>query len=232
MKYAYALVPPYILTALALVLLSSSLVGCGPDPDKIKKDVELRLRKDLDQRVRAEVDRRLRAELPRLEARLRAQLSGKTPGPSVAPRPRPAVTDPALNPKLDPAKTDAGVAADPAAAVEPKADPKGLLLKRHLIVKQVKDRKAMGAGTSFTVADGQLYCFLDAVNKKGPERLLSVAWIHNGKPFHTVKLRVGVGAFWRTWARLRLRSRSVGKWQCAVSNEEGQLLSRAEFTVQ
>lgn len=212
----------------SFLILGVGFVGCA-DPDKISKDVEQRVRRDLDQRVRTEVDRQLRAALPRMEAKLRAQLTGKTLVPAARVRPRPTPTDPAVDPKLGPGPS---TTADAGVAVAPQPDPKGLKLKRHLIVKQVKDRKAMGEGTSFAVADGQVYCFLDAVNPKGPERHLSVAWIHDGKPFHTVKLRVGVGHVWRTWARLRLRKQSVGKWQCAVSNEEGQLISRAEFTVQ
>lgn len=214
----------------AILLCVGGTGACGPDPDQLSKDVEQRVRRDLDQRVRAEVDRRLRAELPRLEARLKAQLSDKAP-PPIKPRPRPPA-DPAVNPTLDPARPQPAMTADPEAAAEPKPDPKGLKVKRQVIVKSIQDRKPTGEGTSFTVADGQVYCYLDTANPKGPERFLSVAWIRNGKPFHTVRLRVGVGYVWRTWARLRLRPQSVGKWQCAVSNEEGQLLGRAEFTVQ
>lgn len=215
----------------ALLLIVGGMGACGPDPDKLSKDVEQRVRRDLDQRVRAEVDRRLRSELPRLEARLKAQLSGQTSPPTAAPRPRPPA-DPAVNPTLDPARPQPAMAADPATTAEPKPDPKGLVLKRQIMVKAIEDRKPTGEGTSFAVADGQAFCYLDTQNPKGPQRFLSVAWIHNGKPFHTVRLRVGVGHVWRTWARLRLRPQSVGKWQCAVSNEEGQLLGRVEFTVQ
>jgi hypothetical protein len=132
---------------------------------------------------------------------------------------------------------DAGAAApvkpaDPALSAEPKPDPKGLTLKRQLIVKEIKDRKPVGEGTRFAVNDAQVYCYLDMANPKGPERHLSVAWIHNGKPFYKVRLRVGVGNVWRTWARLRLRPQSVGSWHCTVSNEDGQLLARTAFTVQ
>ncbi len=226
-----------LLTSLGVCLaLAGSLGGCGPDPEKITKSAVERMRQDLDQRVKVEVDRRLRAELPRMEARLRAQLAGKTPAAAPGARPRPVVADPAvepnLGPKVDPADPKPTVPADPTVTAGVTPDARGLKLKRHLIVKQIKERKPVGAANSFVVADGQVYCYLDAVNPKGPERHLQVAFVRNGKPFSKVKLRVGVGHVWRTWARLRLRPQSVGKWHCTVSNEEGQLISRAEFTIQ
>jgi len=95
----------------------------------------------------------------------------------------------------------------------------------------VQDRKAVDVGTEFTVTDGRAYCYVDAANAKGPERMLNVAWIRNGKRFHSVRLRVGKGSVWRTWAFLRLRKTSVGSWHCAVHNEEGQLIGRTAFTV-
>ncbi|MFH2007907.1 MAG: DUF2914 domain-containing protein [bacterium] len=226
-----------VLTGIAL-----GIGGCGPDRDKLAKDLQEKMRAEMQAKIRAEVEARLRAELPRLEARLRAQLAGKKLPATLKPDPgvsaKTATTDAAVNPaaaKLEPAKPEPArpepAKLDPANAVEPRPDPKGLTVKRLVIAKRVQDRKAMDVGTEFTVADGRVYCYVDAANAKGPERMLTVAWIRNGKRSHAVRLRVGKGSVWRTWSFLRLRKTSVGGWQCALHNEDGQLIGRAAFTV-
>jgi hypothetical protein len=228
------------------LLILGTVVGIcarGPDRDKLAKDVQEKMRAEMQAKIRAEVEARLRAELPRLEARLRAQLAGKKlptplkPDPGSATKSDPAQADPAqadpaqADPaQADPAKPDPATP-DPSTTAEPKPDTKGLGLKRLVIAKRVQDRKAVDVGTEFTLADERVYCYVDAANPNGPERMLSVAWIHNGKRSHVVRLRVGKGSVWRTWAFLRLRKTSVGSWQCAVSNEEGQLIGRTPFTV-
>lgn len=213
--------------------------GCGPDRDKLAKDVQEQVRADMDRTIRQEVERRLKAELPRLEARLRARLTGtkiapprRVATPSTDPkavRPAPEPTTPADARKV--ADQPPAVPADAMEAKAPSVDPQGLVIKRVSLAKKVVERKAQGEGTAFTVADERVYCYIDAQNVKGPERFLSVVWHHNGKVFHKVRLRVGVGHVWRTWAYVRLRKSHVGNWRCGVFNEQGQLLAGAPFAV-
>ncbi len=216
-------------------------LGCGPNREALAKEVQAQVRADMDQKIRAEVSRRLQLELPRLEARLRARLTGKPLAPPRRPAARPTDPGSAMN-APDPAEprepaaraTNDAPPAVPPDAMEPKApavDPQGLVIKQVLLGKRVKDRKLEGQGTAFHVADERVYCYVDAKNAKGPQRMLQVVWHHNGKVFHKVRLRVGVGHVWRTWAYLRLRKSHVGNWRCGVLNEQGQLLAGAPFTV-
>jgi hypothetical protein len=222
--------------------------GCGPDREQLAKDVHERVRAELDRKIEQEVERRLREELPRLEARLRSRLAGG-PDRAAAPRrrARPRHADPG-SPAPDPARRPAvaldagagggaaGPPAVPPATLEkeveaPGTDPQGLEIARVLLARKVEDRKPVGEASSFSLPDERVYCYIDAKNPKGPERKLRVVWHHDGKVFHQVRLRVGVGHVWRTWAYVRLRKGHEGNWRCAVFNEQDQRLAAKEFTV-
>lgn len=230
---------------LGLVVLGAlGGAGCGPDREKLTKEVQDKVRADLDRQIKDEVERRLRSELPRLERRLRAQLTGKKlppepaepgSGPRLAPEPR----EPGMAPASAPSP-DAGVAAPsgppavPPDAMEAKApaeDPQGLVVKRVLLAKKLVERQPEGEGSAFSLADERVYCYVDAKNPKGPERQLTLVWHHNGKVFHKIKLRVGVGHVWRTWGFLRLKPHTVGNWRCGVFNEKDELIAGVPFTV-
>lgn len=226
-------------------------VACGSDREKARQEARDELQADFDKRVQQEVDRRLAKELPKLEERVRAQLSGKAVPPGQGgtganePRPAGRAADPAGEPVRDPVSAkgaDAGAprpgATGPSAlppdameAKAPEVDPQGLVVSRVLLAKKLVERKPEGEGTAFTLADERIYCYIDAKNPKGPERKLTVVWHHDGKVFHRLSLRVGVGYVWRTWAFLTIRPGHVGNWRCGVFNEEGQLLKGADFSI-
>lgn len=246
--------PASTITAALLTLgLGLGVPGCSADREVVRKEVRAELDSRLEQKIRDEVDRRLKAELPLLEERLVAKCSGgKLPAgpkgpsrvePGEAGEPRAAApTGDAARDRPAPSAADAGAAravvsgppAVPPDAMEaraPDVDPQGLVVNRVLLAKNLVERKPEGEGTAFTLADPRIYCYIDAKNPKGPERKLTVVWHHNGKVFHRLGLRVGVGHVWRTWAFLTVRPGHEGNWRCGVLNEEGQLIRGVEFTI-
>lgn len=220
-------------------------MACGNDREKLRKEAREELQADFDKRVKEEVDRRLLAELPRQEARIRSELTGKKlPSEAKEPgtgTPRPAEMPPAREPGRDAGVMQGGEPAQvtgppavPLGTVEAKApevDPQGLVVSRVLLAKALVERKPEGEGTAFSLADERVYCYIDAKNPKGPERKLTVVWHHNGKVFHRLGLRVGVGHVWRTWAYLSIKPGHAGNWRCGVFNEEGQLIQGVGFTI-
>jgi len=235
------------LATLALAGLNAAGAGCGPDREQLAKDVHERVRAELDRKIEQEVKRRLREELPRVEARLRSRLAAGPAGAAAPRRARPrdaGARSPAPDPARRPAVArDAGAAggavgppAVPPATLEkeieaPETDPQGLEIERVLLARKVEERKPVGEASAFSLPDERVYCYIDAKNPKGPERKLRVVWHHDGKVFHQVRLRVGVGHVWRTWAYVRLRKGHEGNWRCAVFNEQEQRLAAKEFTV-
>lgn len=220
---------------LGIVGLCVLLGSCGPDPDKLAQRIREQVKSDLEPKLRAELEKKMQAELALLEGRLRRRL-GLPPArlPKAEP-PRPRI-DPGV--KTAPKKAEVAATRPPDAGTpsspldqKPGEDPRGLTIKRLLFAKKLVERKPGGITTRFTVQDPRVYCYLDTANPRGPERLLQVVWHRNGREFHRVRLRVGRGHVWRTWAYLRIRSRLKGDWQCSVLNEQGQLLEKGTFSI-
>ena len=126
---------------------------------------------------------------------------------------------------------EAGPDPSPSLAGPPRPDPDGLEVQQVVMARKLDGRKPDGVTTEFTLEDGVIYCHLEAVNRQGPERKLTVKWFHEGTEFHRVTLTVGKGPIWRTWARHKLRKRHHGSWECTIQNETGVLIGAARFTV-
>ncbi|MDY0004474.1 MAG: DUF2914 domain-containing protein [Polyangia bacterium] len=235
----------------SLGLLALVFVSCSADREKIRKELREEQQADFEKRVKEEVERRVAAELRRIEERQSPKDKGKEDGKeprdasagaagSRAPdrqTPGEAPRDQGARAGAEPAGGQAppsGSLALPPDAMEAKApevDPQGLVLNRVLLAKNLVERKPEGEGTAFTLSDQRIYCYIDAKNPKGPERKLTVVWHHDGKVFHKLALRVGVGYVWRTWAYLSVRPGHEGNWRCGVFNEEEQLIRSADFTI-
>jgi hypothetical protein len=152
-------------------------------------------------------------------------------------RPAPAMTPPPTRPAPKVGRSwlypsmQAGMDPSPSLAGAPTPDPEGLEIKQLVMAKRLEGRKPDGVATEFELTDGTIYCHVEAVNRKGPERKLTVKWFHEGTEFHRVILTVGKGPIWRTWAKHTLRQRHHGSWECTVQNEQDVLIGAVKFTV-
>lgn len=219
-----------------LLVFACAAVGCTADRGKPAGEepsgkVDGKLRKEIKRLVELEVARRLPDELAKVEARLLARLANrkKVPVPPPEEPPSSRRASPAARVEV-PA---AGIAPRPAEneQIARGPDEQGFKINRVVLAKTLVGRRPEGEGTSFTVADGRVYCYVDANNAKGPDRIISVVFKRGARVFSRAKLRVGKGRSWRTWAYLTLRSGLVGGWSCSVYNDQQKLLGAVEFQV-
>lgn len=224
-----------------VVALGPLAVGCKTDEEAVARKVEARLEKKMRREVAHEVRRQLLASRGPGARAVPSETAGPPGLPTASPEPRRAAASPAAGMQDEggaarPSSASGAAAAPPAPSPNgppPKVttDEQGLTVAKVVAARRVVERKPDGVGSSFSVGDGRVYCFVDARNPKGPERKLQVVWQHQGRVFHKVRLRVGVGHIWRTWAYVRLRPAHVGAWRCTVRNEQGAALGSADFLV-
>lgn len=118
-----------------------------------------------------------------------------------------------------------------ATATPPKKHAQKPSLKRIELARGIKDKEPLEPDTSFNAKESRVYAFLEIEN---PEKLpgeVSIAFEPpNGKPQGDVKLAIGEGARWRTWAFTR-QAHEAGKWTAIVRDEEGREIGRQSFDV-
>lgn len=217
----------------------------------IRKEVERRLAEErprMEERLRAELGQKPRGADPgaRPATAVEPVEPGVDPARDPAARPDPSL-DPAARPdpsgvpregpqgaaESAPRPVEGPLALPPGLVQEkaPDEDPQGLMINQVVLAKRLAERKPEDTGTAFTLEDERVYCHVDAKNPKGPERMLTVVWHHRGREFHRLRLRVGVGHVWRTWAYLSIKPTHSGNWRCSVLNEEGKLIRGVDFTI-
>lgn len=247
--------PGAVAGATPLLLAGSLLLlgGFGSGCDRGQRDIEQKVQKRPERKRKAEMRRQMRAALPRRGAAAGVGHSGLAPTRRPSETTAPSRVDRARGGAANgmTVATDAGAASSAsgghaapgdararATAPSPNGprpravpDEQGLVIARVVTAARVVKRKPQGVRHTFAVGDGRVYCFVDARNPNGPERMLQVVWQHEGKLFHRLRLRVGVGHVWRTWAYVRLRRYHVGRWRCTVRNESGAVLGSADFQV-
>ncbi len=222
-----------------LLLLSPLLSGCESQADReqLKRDLLTELEPILRERIAADLKASLKAELrEEMLVRIGTEVQAVR-------RSNQSDGDPTLaHGTLTPPRSGDAQARAAAEATTPEhralqppqtreRDNQGLIVPLHVIATTVVQRRPEGVAEAFSVKDGTLYCFVEATNLAGPERVLTVRWVHNSGITQTYELSIGRSAIWRTWAKLNLTSAMAGQWRCDVFNESGQLLSSAAFIV-
>jgi hypothetical protein len=134
--------------------------------------------------------------------------------------------------KVAPVATTGQTAAQiaPKAAPKPQADK--LVLKRLVLAHGIENKEPLDPSASFNAKESKVYAFVEVEN---PEKLpgeVSVSFEPpKGKAQGEVKLAIGEGAHWRTWAFTR-QAHEAGEWTAVVKDAHGHELGRQTFEVQ
>jgi hypothetical protein len=123
------------------------------------------------------------------------------------------------------------VVSAPAPAPKPVKHADKLALKRLAIARGVENKEPVDEGTSFNAKESRVYAFLEVEN---PEKLPGEVTVEfqppKGKANGEIKLAVGEGSKWRTWAFTR-QAHEEGEWTAIVRDAKGRELGRQTFNV-
>jgi len=92
----------------------------------------------------------------------------------------------------------------------------------------VEDRALLGAGSSFDVGVGKLYCFTRVLGAGGTT--IRHVWQREGATLADVPLSIGSDN-WRTWSSKRIVPGMEGAWTVKVLAGDGSVLKELSFTV-
>lgn len=131
---------------------------------------------------------------------------------------------------------ETAVTDEAAKATEPEQkSPGGIRIARLVPCLQVKDRQYISPQTEFSIeTDGRpdVWVWMDVRSEKNklPYTLRHVYFFNNRK-YASVTLNIRYPRM-RTWSNLTLENdKYAGKWRVEVVTENGQKISRADFTV-
>jgi hypothetical protein len=98
-----------------------------------------------------------------------------------------------------------------------------------LICKNVANREAVDADTSFAVSVGRLYCFSNIVDIQNSTEIVH-AWYFG----ETERARVSLGInppAWRTYSSKIIQSHEMGAWRVEILDGSGTLLETVRFEI-
>ena len=126
----------------------------------------------------------------------------------------------------EPAQAQQEMAAEPAQAQQ---EAPALMVESAAICEDVVDREPVGAGNSFSVSVGRLFCFTKIVGA-GTDADITHAWyfgdIERARVVLTVK-----SSSWRTYSSKILQAHEIGPWHVDVLDESGNVLDTIDFEV-
>lgn len=103
-----------------------------------------------------------------------------------------------------------------------------------VMARAVEDHEPVGAGTTFSAADGPFFCFVRVENRSRAESAVFVAWERaEGTPSNArggLRLSVSASPRFRTYARNAM-TRPAGSYRCVVRDESGNVLGSADYTL-
>ena len=102
-------------------------------------------------------------------------------------------------------------------------------VKFAVICRDVVDREAVGAGSTFPASVGKLYCFTKIVGVKGPTEIIHV-WYYGGTERARVTLAVN-SPTWRTYSSKIIQAHETGEWHVDVLGAEGKSLLSVPFRI-
>lgn len=95
------------------------------------------------------------------------------------------------------------------------------------ICTDVADREAVGAGTSFAVSVGRLYCFSKIADIRESTGIVHV-WYYGETERARVSLKVNPPA-WRTYSSKIIQAHEIGSWRVEILDASGNLLETLNF---
>ena len=123
-------------------------------------------------------------------------------------------------------------ASDQSAAPGATASSSGLRVLRTYVCKGIEQSEPTEAGKSFIPEDGvlRLCCFSEIAGATGPDTVLHI-WRWGDREMARVVLEVK-SARWRTWSTKRILDEWRGEWHVDVTDSDGVVLTRQEFSVE
>ena len=125
--------------------------------------------------------------------------------------------------------TGGGPPVKPAAAVKVKVEErKQMTVAEATLCREVKNREAVKAATSFSASVGKVYCWVRIAN--GEKHKVRMVWKLDGKPVAGEWLEIG-SPWWRTWSYKTLPKGFSGAASVEVVDEAGSVLKKLDFKV-
>ena len=108
----------------------------------------------------------------------------------------------------------------------------GLRVVRAYVCKGIEQGEPTEAGKSFVPEDGvlRLCCFSEIAGATGPDTVFHV-WRWGDREMARVVLDVK-SSRWRTWSTKRILDEWRGEWHVDVTDSDGGVLTRLEFSVE
>ena len=220
--------------AITCILVFTS---CQPDQNQLAKKIEEELRPKIKEEVKAELSQEILEEIKaELMASIRAdfkeeleseilkkceeELLQKLQSPNIVKTSKSLL-------KKDLVKKEK-IKNPPKPVVQ---DKKGLTFTRHLVATGINKREPVAQAKNFTANTKELYCFVEANNKKGQLRKVTSVWYLNDREHFRFRLTIGRSTAWKTWAKYTLDDRSIGQWRCDIINEKEEVISRTSFSI-
>lgn len=98
-----------------------------------------------------------------------------------------------------------------------------------IVCRDVVERQAVDASTSFPASVERLFCFTKIVNANPPTEVTHV-WYHGDTERARVTLAVS-STSWRTYSSKIIQSHEIGDWYVDVLDAEGDLLVSVPFKI-
>lgn len=136
-------------------------------------------------------------------------------------------------PVLDePAQDEPVEGPDESGASAVPASLSGLRVLRTYVCKGIEQSEPTEAGKSFIPEDGvlRLCCFSEIAGAAGPDTVLHI-WRWGDREMARVVLEVK-SSRWRTWSTKRILDDWRGEWHVDVTDSDGVVLARQEFSVE
>ena len=102
-------------------------------------------------------------------------------------------------------------------------------LESAVVCENIVDREPEGAGTSFSVTVGKLFCFSKITGAENPIEIAHV-WYFGDTERARVVLPVKANT-WRTYSSKVLQDHEIGAWHVDLLGPEGDVLETIEFEV-
>ena len=93
----------------------------------------------------------------------------------------------------------------------------------------VVDREPVGAGNTFEVSLGKVYCFTSIIGAHNPTELTHVWYFGD---IERARVNLAIKAYsWRTYSSKRIQKHEIGDWHVDVLGPEGELLKILQFKI-
>lgn len=119
--------------------------------------------------------------------------------------------------------------ATPAQEATTAQEPSSLQVEVGTVSRDVIDRAAVEAGSSFPASLGKLFCFTKITGALEPTHVTHV-WYFDGTERARVELEVN-SASWRTYSSKNIENHEVGAWRVEVVDSAGNVLQTLNFEV-